>query len=157
MPPDKRSGPQGTTGRSTSKVLDRPADTPTVTRGAVGGLLELSDERDRWLRRLLNAERAAYDRGFNDGRAVACVALAEMEERYQAIAWWREWSAKLRRIIMAEADPSWRLNQVLAEIAADQKFIRDARARLATKPWTLSPLEWGAVQRARLADPGDAV
>ena len=120
-------------------------------------LLELSDERDRWFQRVLDAERRGYQRGFNDGRATACVALAEIEDRYRAIAWWREWSAKLRRIIMAEVDPSCRLNQVLAEIAADQKFMRDARAKLSTKPWALSALESCAIRRIRLADPGDAV
>jgi hypothetical protein len=119
-------------------------------------LLDLSDERDLWLRRLLDAERAAYARGFNHGRAHACVQLAEMEEWRESVAWWRAWSARLRRI-MAEADPSWRLNQVLAEIAADQKFMRDARATLAVKPWTLSSLELCALRRIRLADPGDAV
>lgn len=32
-------------------------------------LLELSDERDLWERRLLGAERAAYAAGYADGRA----------------------------------------------------------------------------------------
>ena len=125
--------------------------------GALGGLLELSDERDMWLRRLLDAERAAYRRGFNDGRAEACVTLAMMEDRYQAVTWWRSWSAKLQRIIQNNDDPSVRMRQVMAEIDADQQFMRDARARLATRPWMLSPLEWCALRRIRLADPGDNV
>jgi hypothetical protein len=137
-------------------TVHAPADTQP-DRADVAALLELSDERDRWLARLLAAERAAYDRGFNDGRALACVTLAEIEERYQSVAWWRERSAKLRRIIQAETDPSARMNQVMAEIAADQQFLRDARATLATRPGSLSPLEWCALRRVRLADPGDAV
>jgi hypothetical protein len=43
-------------------------------RGLAGGclmdrnaLLELSDERDLWLHRLLGAERQAYERGLSDG------------------------------------------------------------------------------------------
>lgn len=119
----------------------------------VAALLELSDERDTWMAR----ERAAYKRGFADGRACACVALAEMEDRYQSVAWWREWPATLRRIIQADTDPSARMNQVMAEIAADQKFMREARRKLATKPGALSPLEWCALHRVRLADPGDTV
>lgn len=90
-----------------------------------------------------------YDRGFDDGRATACVTLAEIEERYQAIAWRREWSARLQRIIQADTAPSARMRQVMAEIAADQAFMREARARLAEKPWTLSPLEWCALHRVR--------
>jgi len=120
-------------------------------------LLELSDERDLWLRRLLGAERAAYRRGFNDGRAVACVALAEMEQRRESVAWWREWSAKLQRIIQNNDDPSVRMRQVMAEIQADQQFMREARRKRATKPGALSPLEACALRRIRLADPGDAV
>jgi hypothetical protein len=119
-------------------------------------LLALSDERDLWLARLLAAERAAYQRGLADGRARACVALAGIEERYAEIAWWREYSARVRRIIQAETDPSARMRQVMAEIAADQRFARDARTRLATRPWTLSPLELCVLRRIRLADPGDA-
>ena len=133
-------------------TLHAPADTQP-DRADVAALLELSDERDLWLRR----ERAAYERGFAAGRACACVALAEMEQRRESVEWWREWAAKLRRIIQADTDPSWRLNQVLAEIASDQQFMRDARAKLADKPWTLSPLELCALRRIRLADPGDAV
>lgn len=45
-------------------------------------LLELSDERDRWERFLLDCERAAYAAGFADGRAA---------ERIEAD---RAWSAR---------------------------------------------------------------
>jgi hypothetical protein len=131
---------------------DTPADLD-----AKAALLELSDERDRWLRRLLDVERAAYDRGFNDGRATACVALAEMQQRYDSVAWWREWAAKLARIIQNNDDPSVRMRQVMAEIHADQQFMREALRKRATKPGELSPLEACALRRIRLADPGDAV
>jgi hypothetical protein len=116
----------------------------------IASVLALSDERDQWHHRVLDAYRG----GFNDGRAAACVALAEMEHRREAVAWWREWDAKLRRIIANNADPSVRLNQVLAEIAADQKFMRDARAK---KPAARTALESCALLRIRLADPGEAV
>lgn len=119
--------------------------------------LEMSDERDLWLRRLLDAERAAYRRGYDDGRAAACVFLAQLEERRESLAWWRSWSAKLRRIIQADADPSVRMNQVMAEIHADQRFMAEARNKLATRPWLLSPLELCALLRIRLEDTGDAV
>jgi hypothetical protein len=33
----------------------------------IASLLEVSDERDQWLSRLLAAERAAYQRGVRDG------------------------------------------------------------------------------------------
>jgi len=126
----------------------------TRADGGVAALLALSDERDRWLARLLDAERAAYQRGFSDGRA--SVALAEIEERYTQAAWWREYSATLRRIIQAETDPSPRMQRVVREVAEDQRFLRDARARLAAEPWKLTPLESCALRRIRLADPGDA-
>ena len=37
------------------------------TRSTRTDLLALSDERDTWLRRVLDAERRGYDRGFRDG------------------------------------------------------------------------------------------
>jgi hypothetical protein len=114
-------------------------------------LLELSDLMDKQLALRL----AAYRDGYEAGRAAACVALAEIEHRREAAAWWREWAATLRRIIGNDTDPSARVNQVMAEIAADRKFMRQARARLAARPWELSPLESCALRRIRLADPGD--
>src|SRR5450755_3407297 len=122
MPPDtaERRPPAG------SGAHDDGDNVSTTVQPAVGDLLALSDERDWWLARLLGAERTAYQRGFADGRARACVALAGIEEHYAEIAWWREWWAKVRRIIQAETDPSARMRQVMAEIAADQKFVRDA-------------------------------
>ena len=153
MPPNTERSRPGQGGlhdtASPADTIPDPAD--------IAALLELSDERNLWWRRVLDAECTGYERGFNDGRATACVALAEMEHRHQAVAWWREWSARLRRIIQNDIDPSVRMNHVMAEIAADQKFMRDARAKLATKPWALSPLESCALRRIRLADPGDAV
>lgn len=127
--------------------------TMIVPSADIAAVLTLSDERDTWMRRV----DQAYRDGFNDGRATACVALAEMEERRESVAWWREWSAKLQRIIQNDADPSVRMRQVMAEIASDQELMRDARRKLATKPWALSPLEWCALHRVRLADPGDAL
>ncbi len=121
----------------------------------VTDLLALSDERDQWLASRLAAERAAYQRGFNDGRARACVQIAEMEQHHEQIAWWREWWSSVRRIIQAETDPSARMRQVMAEIAADQEFTRDARTRLAENRW-LSPLESAVLLRVRGADPGTA-
>ena len=69
----------------------------------------------------------------------------------------RTWSAKLQRIIQNNDDPSVRMRQVMAEIHADQQFMREARKKQAAKPGQLSPLEWCALRRVRLADPGDAV
>ena len=66
-----------------------PTVQPAVV--SVGDLLALSDERDLWLARLLAAERAAYQRGYSDGRAAACVALAEIEEHYAKLARWHQW------------------------------------------------------------------
>jgi hypothetical protein len=114
-------------------------------------LLEVSAERDRWHALVLAAERAAYERGYNDGRAEASIRLAEIEERYAAAAWWREWSARLRRIIRNNDNPSVRMTQVMAEIHADQQFMREARTRLRRRPGSLSPLEWSALRRVRLA------
>ena len=44
----------------------------------------------------------------------------------------------------------------MAEIAADQKFMAEARKKRAEKPGALSPLEACALRRIRLADPGEA-
>jgi hypothetical protein len=146
VPPDKARGRPAGNGNG----LQDMSPAPTIQAGA--GLLRqavelISGQGDR--------ERAAYDRGFNDGRATTCVALAEMEHRREAVAWWREWAAKLARIIQNNDDPSVRLNQVLREISADQQFMREARRKRATKPGALSPLEACALRRIRLADPGD--
>ena len=79
-----------------------------------------ADDTGQW-RALGDGYRAGLEHGYSigyaDGRACACVALAEMEERRESVAWWREWSAKLQRIIQADADPSVRMRQVMAEIA----------------------------------------
>jgi hypothetical protein len=122
-----------------------------------GDLLALSDERDLWITRLLAAERAAYQRGFADGRTAACAAVAEIEEHYAEIAWWREYAARVARIIQAETDPSARITRVMREIAEDQRFVREARVRLAREPGKLTTLESCVLRRIRFADPGDAV
>src|SRR5437879_4515931 len=119
----------------------------------VAALLALSDERDQWQARLLAAERDAYQRGYADGRAAACVALAEIEDRYQQVAWWREYAARVRRIITAETNPDTRMRQVMREIDADQHLISDARSR---QPAARTPLESAVLRRVTFADPGDA-
>jgi hypothetical protein len=97
--------------RAESGAHDDGDDVSTTVQPAivsVGDLLALSDERDQWLARLLAAERDAYRRGYDDGRAAACVAIAEIEEHYTELAWWRDWWAKVRRAdaaALAQADP----------------------------------------------------
>src|SRR5512142_9808 len=104
-PPEVRRGPDANPGLSQS--IHHHAEASSTVHGTADvGLLELSDERDRQLNRLLAAERDAYHRGYADGRADACVALAEMEEHWAEIAWWRQYAAKVRRIVLAETDPS---------------------------------------------------
>jgi hypothetical protein len=149
QPPDKERRP-----RAESGAPDDNHGGGNVS-ASITRLLALSDERDWHLARLLAAERAAYRRGFADGKARACVALAEMEEHCAEIAWWREWWGKVQRIITAETDPGARMRQVMAEIAADQDFARDARTRLAEKR-RLHPLESAVLLRIRGADPGTA-
>ena len=122
----------------------------------VTALLALSDERDWWLARLLAAERAAYRRGFADGRARACVALAELEEHYAEIAWWHEYAAKVRRIIQASTDPAARRRRTEREIAHDEQFLWVATLKHAERPGALSPLESQVLRRICHADPGEA-
>ena len=123
---------------------------------SVCDLLALSDERDLWLARLLAAERAAYQRGLNDGRAGACVALAEIEEHYTEIAWWREWWAKVARIIQANRDPAALRRRVEREIAEAGQFLWVATLKQAEQPWQLTPLESCVLKHRRGADPGEA-
>jgi hypothetical protein len=124
--------------------------------GSVCDLLALSDERDLWLARLLAAERAAYQRGLNDGRAGACVVLAEIEERYAETAWWREWWAKVARINQANRDPAALRRRLEREIAQDEQFQWVATLKQAEKPWQVTPLEYCVLKHIRGADPGDA-
>jgi hypothetical protein len=58
----------------------------------VAGVLAQSDEADWWLRRLLAAERRAYDLGRQDGYREG--RQAEAAERDQA---WNSWAAPLAR------------------------------------------------------------
>ena len=111
----------------------------------VAAVLALSDERDAWMRRIAQA----YRDGFNAGRATACVTLAVMEEHREKRRYWNEWWAKVWRIIRNFDSPDARLNQVMAEIAADQKLVTDALLKAATKPWDLSPLEYCVLSRIR--------
>jgi hypothetical protein len=121
------------------------------------GLLALSDERDQWMTLLLAAERAAYQRGFDDGRATACVALAEIEDHYAKLARWHEWWAKVWRLIQADTDPAAQLERAKLEIEQDRRFIHVARLKQAERPWALSQLEWCVLRRSWPGDPGDAV
>lgn len=143
----KRIGPATTPGRS-------PDSSPSTA--TVAALLALSDERDWWLARLLAAERAAYRRGFADGRARACVGLAELQEHYDEIAWWHEYAAKVRRIIQASADPGYRRRRLEREIAQDEQFLWIATLKQAERPGTLSPLESQVLRRIGHAGPGEA-
>jgi len=93
--------------------------------------------------------------GYRDGQADAAVALAGIEDHREAAGRWRRFAATVRRIIESEQDPAGRMRRVMREIADDQRFIREARARQATRPWALSPLEACVLRRARFADPGD--
>jgi hypothetical protein len=122
----------------------------------VTDLLALSGERDLWLARLLAAERAAYQRGFADGRATACVAIAELEEHHAQIAWWREWWARVARIVQASTDPAARRRRLEREIAEDEQFLWIVTLKQAERPWQLSPLELCVLKRIRGADPGTA-
>ncbi len=99
----------------------------------VARVLALSAERDLWLRLVLNWARSAgrsgyrdgYDRGFADGRAEACVVIAEIEDQRESAERWNEWARQLR--------------------AADVAAIR------AKPPRTWSQLERLAVTGVRLA------
>jgi hypothetical protein len=142
--------------RAESGAHDGDHDVSTSVTAAVGDLLALSDERDWWLARLLAAERAAYRRGFADGRARACVALAELQEHYDQIAWWHEYAAKVRRIIRASTDPGARRRRIEREIAQDEQFLWVATLKQAERPGTLSPLESQVLRRIGHADPGEA-
>jgi hypothetical protein len=55
-------------------------------------LLELSDERDRWLRRLLAAERAAYKRGVEAG-----IEIGRRLEADDLAAEWKRIAAPVAR------------------------------------------------------------
>ena len=158
MPPDKRTG-----GPPGPPVTDSP---PPAARlclryplrvPSAGDLLALSDERDLWLTRQLAAERAAYQRGFDDGRATACVALAEIEERYAQLAWWHQWWARVWRLIEAETDPDAKRRRTEREITADQRFTRGARLKQAERPGALTPLESCVLRRIHPGDPGAEV
>ena len=156
--PGARGGvPEARADSGTSNRVIHPAEPPVALPRAVAELIELSDERDAWQARLGDEYRLGwrlgYAAGVAEGRADACVALAEIEDCRDSVAWWREWSAAMSRIIQADRDPSVRLNQVMAEIAADQAFAREARRKLATAPASMSPMEYAVLGRVRMADP----
>jgi hypothetical protein len=111
----------------------------------IAAVLALSGERDQWHALVL----AAYRDGYADGRATACVNLAVMEEHREKRRHWNQWWATVRRVIQNHENPSARLNQVMAEIAADQKLVADALRKRAAKPGDLSPLEYCVLNRIR--------
>ena len=111
----------------------------------ITAVLALSNERDTWTRRV----GQAYLDGFNDGRATACVGLAVMEEHREKRRYWNQWWAKVARIIQNHENPSARISRVMAEIAADQKFVAEALKQRAKKPDDLSPLQWCVLNRVR--------
>jgi len=111
--------------------------------------LALSDERDQWYRRLADAERDAYELGVDDGRATACVNLAEMEQHREKRAYWNEWWAKVARIITSCDHPDQRRRQLESEIAADQLLMTRAKERQRDEPGSLSPLEYAILHRIR--------
>jgi hypothetical protein len=126
----------------------------TVHRGAGqhAAVLAASAERDRWLSRLLAAERDAYRRGWADGAASAAVAIAEIEGRRESAEHWRAWAA---RHTECDRDPDTRMARLLRQIAEDRALIRDAEAK---QPWRRTYLETCVtrLRGVRLADPGDA-
>jgi len=70
--PDKRTGPEVTTPQA-RRNADTSTSPPNVQRDpvpladAIAELIELSDERDLWIRWLLDAQRQAYAAGHADG------------------------------------------------------------------------------------------
>ena len=82
----KRAEVVSSVGRGHDTAGDPLPTTPARAESVasrVRAWLGLSDERDIHLRRLLAAERASYDRGYEDGRADA---LAEQEDAWHDLA-----------------------------------------------------------------------
>jgi len=91
----------------------------------------------------------AYQAGLRDGRAEAAVAIAEIEEKHQQIAWWRTWTARQRQL---QQPPDVRMAKAMCQIRNDMDFARDARAKRRGR----SPMESAVVGDLVLGDPGDA-
>jgi hypothetical protein len=95
-------------------------------REAVAELLDLSDERDRWLRRKLAAERRGYDRGHRDGFRAGCErAAADLE------ASWHEFARPISRGDFSDQDAARRVRIAERGCEADARqwwadFIRRA-------------------------------
>jgi hypothetical protein len=105
-------------------------------------LLELSSERDQWLRRLLAAEREGYDRGRADGFDEGWIAAEDYDEReHQAVAarvLETPEQSVARRLRAAEAGcrrdalDHWRKRWAeLYRLSRDERLIREA---LTTEP-----------------------
>ena len=78
-----------------------PAE-PVPLSAVLGGLLELSDERDSWIRQLIAAGQDGYVRGLADG--VALGRRIEAAERDQA---WNEIARPISRIDPAFMSRRW--------------------------------------------------
>jgi hypothetical protein len=111
----------------------------------IAAVLALSDERDGWMRRV----DQAYRDGFDDGRATACVTLAEIEHQREARRYWNEWWAKVARIIVSCDHPDSRRRALEAEIAADTKIMAEAKELQRTKPLKLNPIHYAILNRIR--------
>lgn len=71
---EKQNRPAGT-GRSATTTTR-----PSVPPGDHAGLLALSDERDQWMKRVLDAEREGYGRGVADGYKIGYEFGARIRE-----------------------------------------------------------------------------
>jgi hypothetical protein len=134
-----RSLPDKPRGRPAPDGLHDTTSTAVIVadRPDIAAVLALSDERDGWMRRIAEA----YRDGFDDGRATACVNLAVMEEHREKRRYWNEWWAKVWRIIRNFDSPDARMSQVMAEIAADQRFVAEALRLRAEKMTCIGPAE----------------
>jgi len=92
--PRAESGaPDDARGDGTRASVTVPAQCPPCQRdpvplaGAIGELLEVSDERDSWMRRIMAAGRDGYVRGLADGVALGRrLEAAERDRAWDAIA-----------------------------------------------------------------------
>jgi hypothetical protein len=140
--------------RSTLLTIPARADS-RVEASRVRAWLALSDERDRWIARLLAAERDAWRRGYlagyDAGAADAAVELAVMDAKWEARDQWRAWAARNKELLQP-ADV--RLNRALRQVKQDMTFIDQARSK---QPWRRSPMEIAVLTGAIFDDPGSAV
>jgi hypothetical protein len=91
--PSPGTSPPGNTGDSAGQRTAGGGQTvpcqrdPASLATAIGELLELSDERDSWIARLIAAGRDGYARGLADGVALGRrLEAAELDEAWNRIA-----------------------------------------------------------------------